>query len=241
MTGLSALRRARKAAACRPSDSIGDVASATKTAMRTLARQWLGLREERARLREQIEQLTTQSNPALLEMPGVGPDTSAALLIAAGDNPARLRSSAAFAALAGVSPIEASSGKKSGHRINRGGDRTANAALHRIVLVRMSRRHQPTMDYIARRTAEGQSKRDIIRCLKRYVAREVYHALTHPEPTADISALRPRRNTLGIPMRTVAEHFQRPINAIARLERGQVRDAELAARYHAWLDAQGAA
>ena len=241
MTGLSALRRARKAAACRPSDSIGDVASATKTAMRTLARQWLGLREERARLREQIEQLTTQSNPALLEMPGVGPDTSAALLIAAGDNPARLRSSAAFAALAGVSPIEASSGKKSGHRINRGGDRTANAALHRIVLVRMSRRHQPTMDSIARRTAEGQSKRDIIRCLKRYVAREVYHALTHPEPTADISALRPRRNTLGIPMRTVAEHFQRPINAIARLERGQVRDAELAARYHAWLDAQGAA
>jgi transposase len=241
MTGLSALRRARKAAACRPSDSIGDVASATKTAMRTLARQWLGLREERARLREQIEQLTAQSNPALLEMPGVGPDTSAALLIAAGDNPARLRASAAFAALAGVSPIEASSGKKSGHRINRGGDRTANAALHRIVLVRMSRRHQPTMDYIARRTAEGLSKRDIIRCLKRYVAREVYHALTHPEPTADISALRPRRNTLGIPMRTVAEHFQRPINAIARLERGQVRDAELAARYHAWLDAQGAA
>ena len=241
MTGLSALRRARKAAACRPSDSIGDVASATKTAMRTLARQWLGLREERARLRDQIEQLTAQSNPALLEMPGVGPDTSAALLIAAGDNPARLRSSAAFAALAGVSPIEASSGKKSGHRINRGGDRTANAALHRIVLVRMSRRHQPTMDYIARRTAEGMSKPDIIRCLKRYVAREVYHALTHPEPTADISALRPRRNTLGIPMRTVAEHFQRPINAIARLERGQVRDAELAARYHAWLDAQGAA
>ena len=241
MTGLSALRRPRKAAACRPSDSIGDVASATKTAMRTLARQWLGLREERARLREQIEQLTAQSNPALLERPGVGPDTSAALLIAAGDNPARLQSSAAFAALAGVSPIEASSGKKSGHRINRGGDRTANAALHRIVLVRMSRRHQPTMDYIARRTAEGLSKRDIIRCLKRYVAREVYHALTHPEPTADISALRPRRNTLGIPMRTVAEHFQRPINAIARLERGQVRDAELAARYHAWLDAQGAA
>jgi transposase len=241
MTGLSALRRARKAAACRPSDSIGDVASATKTAMRTLARQWLGLREERARLREQIQQLTAQSNPALLEMPGVGPDTSAALLIAAGDNPARLRASAAFAALAGVSPIEASSGKKSGHRINRGGDRSANAALHRIVLVRMSRRHQPTMDYIARRTAEGLSKRDIIRCLKRYVAREVYHALTHPEPTTNIATLRARRNTLGIPMKTVAEHFHRPINAIARLERGQVHDAELATRYHAWLDTHGAA
>ena len=105
----------------------------------------------------------------------------------------------------------------------------------------MSRRHQPTMDYIARRTAEGLSKRDIIRCLNRYVAREAYHALTHPEPTADISAPRPRRNTLGIPMRAVAGHFKRPINAIARLELGQVRDAELAYRYHAWLDAQGAA
>ncbi len=239
--GLSALRRAQKAAAYRPSDSIGDVTNATKTAMRTLARQWLGLREERARLRDQIQQLTAQSNPALLEMPGVGPDTAAALLIAAGDNQARLRSSAAFAALAGVSPIEASSGKKSGHRINRGGDRSANAALHRIVLVRMSRRHQPTMDYIARRTAEGLSKRDIIRCLKRYVAREVYHALTHPEPTTNIATLRARRNTLGIPMKTVAEHFHRPINAIARLERGQVHDAELATRYHAWLDTHGAA
>ena len=92
------------------SGSIGDVACATKTAMRALARQWLGQREERARLRDQIQQLTAQSNPA------------------------RLRSSAAFAALAGVSPIEASSGKKSGHRINRGADRMANAALHRIVL-----------------------------------------------------------------------------------------------------------
>ena len=185
--------------------------------------------------------LVDHCHVAGLEMPGVGPDTAASLLIAAGDNPARLRSSAAFAALAGVSPIEASSGKKSGHRINRGGDRTANAALHRIVLVRISRRHQPTMDYIARRTTEGLSKRDIIRCLKRYVAREVSNALTHPEPTTDIATLRARRNTLGIPMKTVAEHFKRPINAIARLELGQVHDAELATRHHAWLNTHGAA
>ena len=189
--GLSALRRAQKAAAYRPSDSIGDVANATKTAMRSLARQCLGLREERARLRDQIQQLTAQSNPALLETPGVGPDTA--------------------------------------------------AALHRIVLVRMSRRHQPTMDYIARRTIEGLSKRDIIRCLKRYVAREVNHALTHSKPTTDIATLRARRNTPGIPMKTVAEHFKRPINAIARLELGQVHDAELATRSHAWLDTHGAA
>ena len=98
------------------SGSIGDVVCATKTAMRALARQWLGQREERARLRDREQQLAARSNPALLELPGVGPDTSAALLITAGDNPARLRPSAAFAALAGVSPIEASGGKKSGHR-----------------------------------------------------------------------------------------------------------------------------
>jgi hypothetical protein len=97
--------------------------------------------------------------------------------IAAGDNPRRLRSEAAFAKLCGVSPVEASSGKVIRHRLNRGGDRHANAALHRIVMVRLRWRREPTIDYLARRTAEGKSKREIVRCLKRYVAREVYRAL----------------------------------------------------------------
>jgi transposase len=95
---------------------------------------------------------------------GVGPDSAAALLIAAGDNPGRLRSEAAFAALCGASPVEASSGKTVRHRLNRGGDRQANAALHRVVVVRL-RWHQPTRDYVARRTAEGKSKKEILRCL----------------------------------------------------------------------------
>jgi transposase len=105
-----------------------------------------------------------------------GVDSAAALLVAAGDNPERLRSEAAWAHLCGAAPIEASSGKITRHRLDRGGDRQANAALWRIVMVRM--RHEPrTRAYVERRTAEGRSKLEIIRVLKRYVAREVYYYL----------------------------------------------------------------
>jgi transposase InsO family protein len=104
-------------------------------------------------------------------------DFAAELLVAAGDNGERIRSEAAFAKLCGACPIPASSGRTTGrHRLNRGGNRQANAALYRIVIVRL-RWHQPTIDYVARRTAEGRTKKEIIRCLKRYVAREVFHLL----------------------------------------------------------------
>ncbi len=240
LQSLTALKRARKAAAYRPIGDIADVSVAAKTALRILARQWLDLRDERTGLRDQLHELASRANPALLELPGVGPDVATALLVAAGDNPERLKSSAAFAALAGVSPTEVSSGKRSGHRINRGGDRQVNAALHRIVLVRLSKKDPRTIAYIERRTGEGLSKRDSIRCLKRYVAREVYQALRGPKPAVEIAALRARRNTLGISMKTVAEHFKRPINAVARLERGIVHDADLAHRYNLWLETQQA-
>ena len=111
-------------------------------------------------------------------MPGIGTDSAATLLIVAGDNPQRLRSEASFANLCGVSPIEASSGKVVRHRLNRGGNREANRALYMICLARM-RRDPRTQEYVARRTQEGKSKREIIRCLKRYVAREVYRVLIH--------------------------------------------------------------
>ena len=97
-------------------------------------------------------------------------------MIVAGDNPARIRSEAAFAKLVGVCPIPASSGMNTRHRLFRGGHRQANAALYRIVIVRIQW-HQPTQDYLARRTRDGLSKKDIIRYLKRYVAREVFAAL----------------------------------------------------------------
>ena len=134
-----------------------------------------------------MERLTRSIAPALVEAFGVGPNTAATLLVAAGSNPDRLRSEAAFASLCGVNPIPASSGRTNRHRLNRGGDRQANAALYRIVLVRLS--HDPrTQAYMRRRTAEGMSKRDVIRCLKRYVAREVYSAIQKPAQILDEAA-----------------------------------------------------
>ncbi|GAA3113124.1 transposase [Nonomuraea salmonea] len=124
--------------------------------------------------------------PGLLQQFGVGPDSAATLLIAAGDNSERLASEASFAALCGVSPVEASSGKSQRHRLNRGGNRRANAALFRVVITCM-RRHEPTRDYIARRTQDGLSRREIIRCLKRYLSRSLFKiikaALTPPAST----------------------------------------------------------
>lgn len=241
LQALSDRKRIQRAAAYRPGGNAADITTATKTALRTLARQWQALDNDAKALRRQLQQLTEQANPALLQLPGVGPDIAAALLIAAGDNPQRLRSSAAFAALCGVSPVEASSGKSQGRRLNRGGNRDANCALHRIVVVRMSHRDPATLAYLDRRTKEGLSKRDILRCLKRYVAREVFQRLQHPEPVADRTRLRARRQALDLPLRVAAEHFQRPINAIARVENGIVHDADLIRRYDEWLTHQGAA
>ena len=129
-------------------------------------------------LKAELERLTRTAAPALVSVFGVGPDTAATLLIAAGSNPERLHSEAAFASLCGVSPIPASSGKTNRHRLNRGGDRQANAALCRIVVVR-HRQDFRTKAYMRRRTGEGMNKTEVIRCLKRQVAREVFSALQH--------------------------------------------------------------
>jgi transposase len=119
--------------------------------------------------------------PQLLEPFGIGVDTAAEILVVTGDNPERIKSEAALAKLAGTAPVPTGSGMTGGrHRINHGGHRQLNAAIYRTVIVRM-RFHQPTIDYVARRTAEGKTKREIIRCLKRYVIREVYHLL-RPAP-----------------------------------------------------------
>ena len=123
-------------------------------------------------------------NPALLATAGVGVEVAGQLLVTAGDNPQRLVSEAAFAMLCGAAPLPASSGRTHRHRLNRGGDRQANAALNRIVLCRLY--HDPrTRAYVARRTAEGLSKPEIIRCLKRYITREIYTALLNPHTPAN--------------------------------------------------------
>ena len=134
---------------------------------------WSSPGAQTGRLDELIVPLVTARAPGLLGLYGVGPDTAALLLIAAGDQPERLRSEAAWAHMCAAAPIPASSGKTRRHRLNRGGNREANHALWRIVITRMSA-HPETRAYVQRRTAEGLSKKEIIRCLKRYVAREVY-------------------------------------------------------------------
>ena len=139
------------------------------------------LEKEIAELREDLDQLTQQACPGLRKTYGIAVDGAATLLVAAGDNPARLRSDAAFAALSGVSPLPASSGKTNRHRLNRGGNRQANATLHRVVVVRL-RWHEQTKAYAARRMEEGRSKPEIMRCLKRFIAREVFHTLLGRPP-----------------------------------------------------------
>ena len=146
-------------------------------ALRELGRRAQFLDAQLDRLDELIGPLVTARAPGLLALHGVGPDTAAMLLVAAGDHPERLRSESSWAHLCGVAPIPASSGKTAGrYRLNRGGDRQANSALWRIVIVRMNS-HPATRAYAERRSKEGLSKKEIIRCLKRYVAREVYRQL----------------------------------------------------------------
>ena len=146
-----------------------------------LAIRWTNLNQEAELHHRHIDTITRALAPELCAAFGVGPHCAAELLITAGDNSHRIHSEAAFAKLCGVSPIPAGSGKTNGrHRLNRGGDRQANSALYRTVLVRM-RWHETTQKYVARRTAQGLTKRDIIRCLKRYVAREPYHVITTPK------------------------------------------------------------
>ena len=159
-----------------------DPATAAQLALRALARRHQRLTAEITELDELIQPLIAATNPALLELNGVGPDVAGQLLVTAGDNPGRLRSEAAFAMLCGVAPLPASSGRTQRHRLNRGGDRQANSALHRIVVCRL-RWHTQTRDYMQRRTKEGMSKPEIMRCLKRYIAREIYKIICPKAPT----------------------------------------------------------
>lgn len=174
---LTRMRRLRLCAAWRPdTTSYRDAVVATRIALRSLARRILELGDEIADLDRLIAPLVSELAPGLLALPGVGVQNAGELLVTAGQNPERLRSEAGFAMLCGACPIPASSGKTVRHRLNRGGDRQANSALHMIVVFRM-RTDARTKTYVERRLAEGLGKREIMRCLKRYVAREVYHVL----------------------------------------------------------------
>ncbi|MGP8297826.1 transposase [Streptomyces inhibens] len=152
----------------------GGAAQATRNTLCLLAHRIGQLTEQIQELERCLARLVERYAPQLLTVVGIGPDTAVTLLITMGDNPERLHSEASFVALCGVSPVERSSGSRQYRRLNRGGDRQANAALHRIVQTRL--RFDPrTRDYYERRTKEGKTRREIVRCLKRYAAREVVH------------------------------------------------------------------
>ena len=187
LSGLSTRRLIRQCAQL-PADTPSDIISAAVYTLGLLARRVLGLTTQINDLNQRITEVLAAHAPQLLDHYGVGPDTAAVLLVTAGDNPQRLHNEASFAALCGVSPVEASSGKAQRRRLNRGGDRQANRALYSIVLSRL-RWDTRSRNYIQRRISEGRTPREAIRCLKRYVAREIYQLIKPiSEPTQQPSA-----------------------------------------------------
>lgn len=177
---LRGLPRGRLIATCAGFDpdlgTLHNPTEATKLALRSLAQRATDSRAHAEQLKHKLSQLLSQVAPNTMDIFALGPDTAAALIISIGDNPDRLSSEAAFARLCGVAPIPASSGKPTRHRLHRGGDRQANQALHTAVVVRL-RYHDATQSYAARRKHDGKTTPEILRCLKRYLAREVFRAL----------------------------------------------------------------
>ena len=233
LKGLNAGARVRVCAAFRPGTDH-TTNNYAKRALRRLARRYQALDTEIDELDTEIRRLCAQANPALLAAEGVGPDTAAALLVAAGDNPGRMKSEKSFAALCGSSPVQASSGQTIRHRLNRGGNRKANNALWRIATTRI-KNDARTQAYVTKREAEGKNPKEIIRCLKRHIAREIYRLLTNPPPTPDCARLRIRRQGAGITLTQAARALGTHPARISEIERGRNHNHHLATRYQTWL------
>lgn len=221
-------------AACRPAMQNDAIAAKSLVAMKALAQRAKFLTDQHDDLTTDIWDLLREMNPALCAAFGVGPDVAAQLMITAGANPDRLASEASFAALCGVAPIPVSSGKTNRHRLSRGGDRQGNCALHTIALNRM-KNHPPTKAYVARQVADGRTKKQILRMLKRAIAREMFKLLTRQIELEDFSDLRPARQAAGLSLAVVAAAFGTSGTEISRLERNLKRDDDLARRYRQWL------
>ena len=234
LSGLEGRALLDACAAPGPADGADAIPAAATTALSSLARRHQALTAEIADLDGELQALCAQANPALLAATGVGAATAAALLIAAGDNPGRLRNEASFAALCGTSPIEASSGKTTRHRLNRGGNRHANQALWRIAMVRL-RCDPTTQAYANRRRAEGKTTRETIRCLKRHIAREIYRLLTNPPPVPHGDDLRRRRAQANITLTAAAKAIGSTTSRLSALERGTHHNTTLANNYQHWL------
>jgi transposase len=214
------------------------VTAATRRSLRELAARIAMLDGQAERVEVDLGRLVESAACALVDLPGVGVHTAAELLIAAGDNPTRIKSEAAFAHLCGAAPVPASSGKTSRHRLNFAGNRAANHALWRIVMARMAQREPRTIAYVERRTAEGLSKRDIMRCLKRYVAREMFRVITDPPPPAPNGpTIRAMRHHNGLTQTELAAAAHLTLMQVSRIERSLLRRGDLQQRCHAALQA----
>lgn len=235
-TDLTGNRLIDTLATTRPGPATTSVSAATGQALRRLARRHQNLTAEIDEIDTELHTLTIQAAPTMLATKGYGVITTATLLISAGDNPDRLRTEASFAALCGAAPIPASSGKTTRHRLNRGGDRQGNWALHQIALVRLSTDTR-TKTYAAKLRAAGKSKKDVLRCLKRAIAREAWHLLVHPAPAPRIDDLRPLRHLQGLTLTQAAEHLGTVPARISELERGTRLNIQLANAYRDYLNA----
>ena len=214
------------------------ICDAVMLSLAALGRVWAEARRSARLLEERIEKALKAGNPALASMYGCGPISAAMLAIAAGDNPERMGSEASFAALCGVSPIRASSGKVKRHRLNRGGNRNANKALHIIAMHRM-RTDPRTIEYVERRRAEGLSDREIRRCVKRYIAREAYRLIMHPYDVpieGKGPEMRAERIASGVSQKDAAIALGVTASTLCELELGHHQFRELALRYRQWID-----
>ena len=217
--------------------NLADPINGTRSALKALSRQYLELTDQLEELQSDLTTLVAQANLALVSAYGVGADVASILLIVAGENPERLKSEAAFAALCGVSPVDASSGKTIRRRLNQGGNRQGNHALWRIVMVRLSK-HAETRAYAERRKAEGKTIKETIRCLKRYVAREIFQLLTNPQDVPAGPELRAKRTRAQVSLAVVADRFKTYPIFVSKIERGLSFDSGFAIRYEKWLDDQ---
>ena len=225
--------RVARCASFRPGDPR-DPLEATRLALKTLSRRYQELSVDMEELTTILDRLTREANPALRAAKGVGVDVAATLLVAAGSNCGRLRSEAAFAAMCGVSPVQASSGLTNRHRLNRSGNRQANNALWRIAVNRMICDDE-TKAYLARRTAEGKTKRDVTRCLKRHIVREVFWLLKNPAYEEIGPQLRAARKAAHVTLQVVSDDLHVWPTKVSRIERGLDHDSDFIERYQEWL------
>lgn len=232
MTGTAMIAALEKS---RPGGDLNDPLNTTAVVLKRLARRYRALDQELALVDNELDALVTAHAPMLRDLRGVGTDTASQLLVTVGDNPERITTEAKFAALVGVAPIPASSGKTTRHRLSRSGDRQANKAIHHIALVRMSCDAR-TKTYVSKRRQEGKTTKEIIRCLKRYVAREIYDQLVHPKPAPTAGELRALRTAKHITLQAAADNLRIWPSTLSRFERGLTRDDHFFQRYSDWLN-----